>query len=104
MSLTELVIRLLIVIPFLDVPVAWYLVRAAKEPPRIQLLYDRARTAVIGTLAAEMGALVSLFYVNGIAVPPPWGVVLLLGALALPGFIPLLFLADLLFGRYDKEA
>jgi hypothetical protein len=106
MNLEEIVIRVLIALPFIDFPVACYLGWAAHTSAgetRIQLLYDRARAAVIGTLASEAGALVALLYVQGIAVPPEWGLVLLLGALTLPGLIPLFFLLDLALGSYREE-
>lgn len=103
MSLIELAVRMLIVIPFLDVPAAWILVRAARRPPRVALLYDRARAGVIGTLAAELGALLAIAYVNGIHLPPDLGAAILLAALIIPGLVPIFFLFDYLLGRYDDE-
>lgn len=104
MSLLDVGLWVLIAIPFIDFPAAWILVRAARETPRIPLLHDRARAAVLGTLAAALAAILSLLFVNGIELHQPWGTLLLFGALLLPGLIAPLFLADYLLGHYDQEA
>lgn len=103
MTPRELVIWLLILIPFIDFPAAWILVRAARREPRVQLLYDRARSAVIGTIAASLVAILALLTINGVVLPRPWGAILLLAALILPGLIAPWFLFDYLRGAYDRE-
>lgn len=93
----------LVLIPFIDLTAAWILVRAARRPPRIPLLYDRARAAVLATLASELIALLALAALDGIALPEPLATALFAVGLLLPGAIPVLFLADYLLGRYSGE-
>lgn len=94
---------LLVIIPFVDAAAATVLVRAARGEPRIQLLYDRARAAVLATLASEVLAILALATLNGIALPEPISTGMFAIAVLLPGAIPILFLVDYLRGRYNEE-
>jgi hypothetical protein len=104
MSPREVVLWLLILIPFVDFAAAVVLVRAARVKPRVQLLYDRARSAVVSTVAAALVAILSLLFIQGRVLIEPWGSLLLFGALILPGLIAPLFLLDYVRGLYDEEA
>jgi hypothetical protein len=93
----------LVVISVVDVIAATILVWAAHPDPRLQLLYDRARAAVAYTLATELLAILGQLVVHGIRLPEPWGLVIFVVALLLPGVVAPLFLIDYLLGRYDEE-